>query len=405
MSATVSAPSTAAGSAPGSLVALLQSLVRIPSANPPGDCRAIAEFCDVYLRAAGFETALAAPDGRAWSVVGLLGEGSPSLLYHAHIDTVPLGQNARWTYDPLAGTVDGGRLYGLGSVDDKAPLAAMLHAAAAVARQRDGLRGRLVVVCAADEEVGGQLGTRWLVEQRHVPACDFVVVGEQTHNRAAFAHKGVLRAAFHVKGRTAHATDPWRGRNAINGMAHLILDLEHYQRAVLEQRTHPLLGPPSINVGVIEGGVSANVVADACTVRVDRRMVPGEDPQAVIGELHAIVQQRQAQDPERAYSVDSFLISNWYESPHDAPLAQRFLHLCAQETGTPETPVGYLPGSDAKHLVTVAREGMVVFGPGSYTVAHAADEHVEIVELETTERILRRFAAELLLRPLDAPAA
>ena len=380
------------------LVALLQQLIRIPSPNPPGDCRAIAEFCAAFLRDAGFATTLVAPDERAWSVVGVLGvKDTPSLLYHAHIDTVPLGQNAHWTVDPFAGAVADGRVYGLGSIDDKAPLAAMLQAAAALGAQAERLQGQFVVVCAAEEEVGGQLGTKWLVDNGHVPACDFVVVGEQTQNRVATAHKGVLRAAFHVTGRTSHATDPWRGRNAINGMAHLILDLERYQAEVLEHRPHPLLGPASINVGVIEGGVSANVVADACTIRIDRRMVPGEDPQAVIAELQEIVARRQAADPERTYSVDSFLISNWFQSDAENDLIRRFMQLCAADTGAPAEPVGYLPGSDAKHLVDVARRGMVVFGPGTYQVAHSTDEYVVIDELATTCRILTRFAEELLL--------
>ena len=341
---------------------------------------------------------MAAPDDRAWSVVGTIGAAeSPSLLYHAHIDTVPLGQNAQWSMDPFAGTANEGRVYGLGSIDDKAPLAAMLLAAAAVGARVDQLRGRLVVVCAADEEVGGRLGTKWLVDQGYVPACDFVVVGEQTQNRVATAHKGVLRAAFHVAGRTSHATDPWRGRNAINGMAHLILDLERYQLDVLEQRPHPLLGPASINVGVIEGGVSANVVADACTIRVDRRMVPGEDPQVVIAELQQLVARRQAADPERTYTVGDFLVSNWFQTEAKGDLLERFLQVAADETGAPAEPVGYLPGSDAKHLVDVATRGMVVFGPGTYAVAHSTDEYVEIAELETTYRILARYAAETLL--------
>ncbi len=381
------------------LIAILQQLIRIPSPNPPGDCRAIAEFCDAFLRDAGFVTSLVAPDDRAWSVVGVLGTGeSPSLLYHAHIDTVPLGQNAIWSIDPFLGVVADGRVYGLGSVDDKAPLAAMLQAAAALGAQGTKLKGRLVVVCAADEEVGGRLGTKWLVDNGHVPACDFVVIGEQTHNRVAITHKGVLRAAFHVKGRTSHATDPWRGRNAINGMARLILDLECYQTEVLERRPHPLLGPPSINVGVITGGVSANVVADACTIRIDRRMVPTEDPQTVIAELREIVAQRQAADPDRTYQVDEFLVSNWFQSDGGGTWVQRFLQLCAEETGALAEPVGYLPGSDAKHLFEIARGGIVVFGPGTYEVAHSTDEYVDIKELETTSRILKRFANEFLAR-------
>jgi acetylornithine deacetylase/succinyl-diaminopimelate desuccinylase family protein len=392
------------------LAELLRRLVAIPSPNPPGDCRAIASFCAGYLRAAGFDAIEAAPDNRAWSVVASIGprrngdnggnvnlaEG-PSLLYHAHIDTVPLGQNARWTHDPFGGEIEEGRLYGLGSVDDKGPLAAMLLAGAELAPRRDALCGRLTIVCAGEEEVGGRLGTLWLAEQGLLPPSDFVVVGEQTHNRVAIAHKGVLRAAFHVGGATAHATEPWRGRNAINGMAHLILALERYQAEVLDRRSHPLVGKPSINVGVIEGGVSANVVADACTIRVDRRMIPGEDPQAVIAELEQIAAAANATDATRSYRVDSFQVSNWFAADPQLPYVRRFLTLAAAETGAPPEPIGYLPGSDAKHLVTVAQKGMVVFGPGTHHVAHASDEYVDLGELEQTHRILRRFAEQTLL--------
>jgi acetylornithine deacetylase/succinyl-diaminopimelate desuccinylase-like protein len=382
------------------VVALLRQLIAIPSPNPPGDCRAIAEFCQTFLRAAGFQTVMVAPDERAWSVVAVAGpDHGPSLMYHAHIDTVPLGQNARWTHDPFAGDVADGRVYGLGSVDDKAPLAAMLQTAAELAPRLAELRGRLVIVCAAEEEVGGRLGTKWLADSGHLPICDLVVVGEQTHNRVATCNKGVVRAAFHTAGRTAHATTPTNGANAINAMAQLILDLERYQREALDARPHPLLGAPSINVGVIAGGVSANVVADGCTIRVDRRTVPGEDPAAVIAELEGLAAARQAADPSRRYWADSFQVSDWFQAPAGDELTALLLAVSAAETGAPAEPVGYLPGSDAKHLVGVARRGMVVLGPGSYEVAHASDEYTEVAELEATHRILRRFAEEVLLGP------
>lgn len=380
------------------VVELLQQLIQIPSPNPPGDCSAIAAFCATYLQAVGLHTRRLAPDGRAWSVVASLGDGpGPRLMYHAHIDTVPLGQNARWSYAPYAGTIADGRIYGLGSVDDKAPLAAMLRVAADLAVRRGELRGQLVIVCAADEEVGGSLGTRWLAESGHLPACDFVVVGEQTANRVATAHKGVLRATFRVGGRTAHATTPANGSNAINGMAHLILALERYQREQLDPHPHPLLGPPSINIGVIEGGVSANVVADACLIKVDRRMVPGEQPATVMAELEALAAAAQASDPTRCYSVGDYLVSPWFASAADDPHTQRLLAISAELTGAPPAPIGYLPGSDAKHLVGLAQQGMVIFGPGSYEVAHAPDEYTTIAELETTYAILRRFAEQTLL--------
>jgi acetylornithine deacetylase/succinyl-diaminopimelate desuccinylase family protein len=379
------------------LTSLLQQLIRIPSPNPPGDTRAMAEFCAAFLDNAGFETRLVAPDGRAWSVVGRAGgSDGPTVVYHAHIDTVPLGRNAQWRHDPFAGVVEDNRMYGLGSIDDKAPLAAMLQVAANVGERREQMRGSLVIACAADEEVGGQLGTQWLVAQGHIPTCDFAVVGEQTHNRVATAHKGVVRATFHVGGRAAHATTPWRGRNAINGMAHLILDLERYQREVLDARPHSLLGAASVNAGLIEGGSGVNVVADACTLFVDRRIVPGEDPEAVKAELQALVAARQAADPDRAYSVGDFLVSDWFQSDADAPHARRFLAIAAAETGAPAEPVGYLPGSDAKHLTGAARKGIVVFGPGTYQVAHSVDEYTDLAELQITHRILQRFVDETL---------
>jgi len=381
-----------------SLVSLLQTLIRIPSPNPPGDCRAIADFCTNYLEDAGFDVNKVAPDDRAWSVVATSGnDEGPSILLHAHIDTVPLGRNARWSDDPFTGVVKNNRVYGLGSVDDKAPLAAMLLIAARLQEQKAKLRGKLIIVCAADEEVGGRLGTRWLVDSGHISECDFAVVGEQTHNRVATAHKGVLRASFHVSGRTAHATEPARGINAINGMAHLILDLERYQSETLATRIHPLVGSPSINIGLIEGGVGTNVVADHCSIRVDRRMIPGEDPVEVIAELKAITAARQSLDYDRTYQVDDFLVSNWFQMAADAPLTRRFLQISAEETGTTADPVGYLPGSDAKHLVDIVRQGMVVFGPGTYEVAHATDEYTEIAELETTHHILYRFVEDTLL--------
>lgn len=380
------------------VVELLQQLIRIPSPNPPGDCAQISAFCADFLRTAGYTTQRIAPDNRAWSVVATIGNDmGPSIMLHAHIDTVPLGQNARWNWDPFSGTLADGCIYGLGSVDDKAPLAAMLSVAADIATRSEQVRGRLVIVCAADEEVGGTLGTRWLADNGFLPQCDFVVVGEQTANRVATANKGVVRATFRIGGRTAHATHPANGRNAINRMAHLILDLERYQREVLDKRHHPLLGSPSINVGTIAGGVSANVVADACLIRVDRRMIPGEDPEAVKAELAAVAAVRQAHDPDCTYSVDEFLISPAFEVRANDSLTARLLAISAAVTNTPAEPVGYLPGSDAKHLTGVARQGMVVFGPGTYEVAHAPDEYTTVADLEATYTILHQFTEQTLL--------
>lgn len=377
-------------------VELLRQLVQIPSPNPPGDTRAIATFVARQMQAIGCEVRTVAPPGKAMALntIASLGEGEPTIMLHAHIDTVPIAKNeaARWSVDPYAGVVCDGALYGKGSVDDKAPLASMMLAMQDAASQ-GGLRGRLVLVAAAEEEVGGQLGSKWLADEGHLPACDFIVVGEQTDNRVAIAHKGVMRATVHTHGRAVHATNPDRGVNAIVAMSEVIAALQAYHRR-LAGRAHPVVGSPTCNIGVIEGGSTANAVPDACHVQLDRRMIPREDPLEVQAELAEVVH---AVDVAPAtVRIDGFVHSPWFDSALDSETGRTFLACVQDEIGDDGGPVGYLPGSDAKHLTGLARGDMIIFGPGSYEVAHAADEHVVLSEFQATTRILLDFLRRTL---------
>lgn len=378
---------------------LLRDLVRIPSPNPPGDTQAVAAYVAEAMRRAGCEVQTPAPDAKpeAANTIATIGQGAPVIMLHAHIDTVPIaGDEAKkWTVDPYAATVKDGRLYGKGSVDDKAPLAAMMVTVLHAAAHRDRLHGTLVLVAAAEEEVGGQLGTRWLAEAGHLPECDFVVVGEQTHNRVATAHKGVLRATVRTTGRAAHATNPDRGINAITAMARVVLALEAYHRE-LAGRVHPMVGVPTCNVGIIQGGSTANAVPDTCVVQLDRRMIPGENPAEVQAELARVVQSVDVRPA--GVSIGDFLVSNWFSSTIESDLARAFLDCVARELDDSPGPVGYLPGSDAKHLVGLTRGEMVIFGPGSYEVAHAYDEYVDLAEFEATTDILKDFVDRTLLK-------
>jgi acetylornithine deacetylase/succinyl-diaminopimelate desuccinylase family protein len=380
------------------LIALLQALVRIPSPNPPGDTRTIAAFVADSLRAAGCAVSMHAPPDKseAVSTIARIGSGDPVIMLHAHIDTVPIAQDeaAHWSVDPYAGVIRDGRLYGKGSVDDKAPLAAMMMAMQQAAQQVDALRGTLVLVAAAEEEVGGRLGTCWLAESGLLPLCDFIIVGEQTDNRMAAAHKGVLRATVRTTGKSVHATNPDRGINAITAMALAVLALDAYHQS-LQTRIHPLVGTPSCNVGVITGGSTANAVPDSCTVYLDRRMIPGEDPAAVQRELEAVIAGVNVAPAE--ISIGDFLVSNWFTSTVETPLAQTFMACVRAGLRTDPGSIGYLPGSDAKHLTGVQRGEMVIFGPGSYEVAHAYDEYVELDALHMTAQILNDFIGRTLI--------
>jgi succinyl-diaminopimelate desuccinylase len=375
---------------------LLSSLVSIPSPNPPGDTGQLARFIFDWLRQTGAKVKTFCPPEKpeAQSVIATLGEGSPVIMLHAHSDTVPIGgeEAKHWSTDPYQPTIKDGRLYGKGSIDDKAPLAAMMWAFKKIA-SAGTFQGTLVLVAAAEEETGGQLGTRWLAENGHLPHCDFIIVGEQTDNRIALAHKGVMRATIKTHGHSVHATNPDRGINAITAMAKVVLALENYHQD-LKNHQHPLVGTPTCNVGTIQGGSTANSVPDSCTIRLDRRMIPREDSEAVKCELQDVIA---AVDVSSArVEIDEFLFSSWFDSTLETSYGQMFLEAVrgVKDPG----PVGYLPGSDAKHLMKLAKGDMVIFGPGSYEVAHAFDEYVELSALLECEVILSDFLEKIFQR-------
>jgi succinyl-diaminopimelate desuccinylase len=381
------------------LADLLFRLIEIPSPNPPGDNRAISQFVADWLTETGAQVQQLAPPQKpeAVSVVAQIGQGLPVIMLHAHADTVPVAESEAqlWTSPPFTPELRDGRIYGKGSVDDKGPLAAMMMAFGQLARSSP-MQGTLLLVAAAEEEVGGQLGTHWLVEAGLLPMLDFAVVGEQTENRVATAHKGVMRATITVTGASAHAANPNLGINAINAMARVVLALEEYHQQ-LASRLHPLVGFPTCNVGVIEGGSTANAVPDFCQIRLDRRMIPGENPDDVKRELEAVV--RSVDLGQARLEIGQYLYSSWFESQSglNSPLGNSFLDWVSRVTHTPADPVGYLPGSDAKHLMPLIRGDMVVFGPGHFSVTHAANEYVELASLETCQQVLVGFLEQALL--------
>ncbi|MGB7339737.1 MAG: M20 family metallopeptidase [Phototrophicaceae bacterium] len=380
-------------------VALLQELIRIPSPNPPGDTIAIANYIAEKMKAIGCEVQVIAPDEKpeAPNAIAILGNGEPVVMLHAHIDTVPIAANEaeNWTVDPYAGIVKDGKIYGKGSIDDKAPLASMMLAMEYASQHLDELEGTLILVGAAEEEVGGQLGTKWLAENGHLPDCDFIVVGEQTANKVAIAHKGVMRATITTTGKSVHATNPDRGINAITAMAKVVLALEVYHND-LSKRIHPMVGVPTCNVGVIAGGSTANAVPDQCVIKLDRRMIPREAPETVQGELKAVIESVDVSPA--TIKISDFIFSSWFDSSIESPLSQVFMACVQAELGDDPGPIGYLPGSDAKHLMGIARGDMIIFGPGSYEVAHAFDEYVHIEDFETTTQILIKFISESLFK-------
>ena len=366
----------------------LADLVRINSVNPAfagGKPEAdIVRYVREFFRQCGLETWEQAvlPD-RPNLIACLPGhDRSRRLLLEAHVDTVTV---QGMTISPFEPTVAHGRLYGRGACDTKAGLAAMMHAVAFL--KRSGITPRCEVWLAAvvDEE-STFLGVNKLCERLEAEAA---IVAEPTELRLVIASKGTVRWRIRVLGRSAHSAKPQLGINAITHMARLVLALEDENQR-LTQKTHPLLGPATLSVGVIRGGVQINVVPNECSIDLDRRLLPGES----VSEILAAGQQLLASLKERIPGFDAVMEPPMFtaaplETPADsAPV--RFARHILDELGLDSTPVGVPFCSDASKLAQFGIPS-ILFGPGSIDQAHAAVEFVECAQVVKVCEFYRKF--------------
>ncbi|MGH7682517.1 MAG: M20/M25/M40 family metallo-hydrolase, partial [Candidatus Eiseniibacteriota bacterium] len=274
-------------------IELLASLVRIPSVNPflaRGEASgegAIAEFIRDWLEGHGVAAALeeAAP-GRP-NVVGTVGGGTgPTLVLCAHIDTVAA---AGMTIPPFEPSQRDGKLYGRGSFDMKGGLASILTAGVRLHERwraaPGGPPGTLLIACVADEEYTS-LGADHFVAHHKADAC---VLTEASEGDLIVAHKGFVWLSLRTEGRAAHGSRWDLGQSAIGSMARIVDALERFDRETLRKRTHDLVGPASMHCSLIEGGAGISTYAPQCTLRVERRTLPGEVPEKVLEEIRAVV--------------------------------------------------------------------------------------------------------------------
>ncbi len=377
---------------------VLSELIARPSPTPPGDSVSVAQYIADFMEPFGFKTELvAAPEApEKTSVVATLDSGipGPTIMLHAHIDTVPVGAGQAWHGDPFTMSRNDDKLVGLGACDDKGQMAAMIVAACRVADAKTLSAGRLMVVGAADEEAAGEFGTGYMLEQQYFDKLDFAIIGEQTHNRMALAHKGTYRTRLAIHGRSVHATNPDRGVNAVHAMFRAGVALEKYH-AELSKRPHPLVGTPTCSVNIVKGGQAANLIADYCEAWIDRRRVPGETTEAISAELTNVVSSA-LQDTNVTWEFPETYAMPAFEENKRNVFTETTAKVIAEVAGLSEEPVGYLPGSDAKFFPQLSHVTTVVFGAGSYEQAHAENEFVSAFELEQAADILEQLIPRVL---------
>ena len=357
-------------------VALTRSLLQFDTVNPPGRERDCARHLGALLEGWGFNVAYHEYAEERTSVIARAGgsESRPPLCLTGHIDTVPLGARA-WSRDPFAGETDGDRLYGRGSSDMKAGVAAILLAARKLAKKFPGTPGVVIVLTAAEE--GGCIGSEHLARTQLLGRAGAMIVGEPTSNYPYVGHKGSLKFHARFRGVSAHGSMPELGVNAIYKAVRAVSKLESFD---FGQPAHPVMGKPTMNVGTFEGGNTVNSVPDAASFGVDIRTVPGMDHAALRAKLQARL------GNEAKLEVFSDMNAVWTEPEQD--WVQRVFEITGRTLGVKPEPRAQTYNTDAGNLLKVYKGApTVVLGPGEPQQAHQTDEYCSMERIRQSVEI------------------
>ena len=389
-------------------VRFLQALVRVPTDTPPGNNAPHAELTAALLAAMGLQAQLhpvpadlVAAQGMQ-SITNLIvrqrfGDGGPTIALNAHGDVVPPGEG--WTHDPYGGEVVDGQLYGRAAAVSKSDFASYTFALRALAAVTRPARGAVELHFTYDEEFGGELGPGWLLQQG-LTQPDLLIAAGFSY-QVVTAHNGCLQLALTLHGLASHAAYPETGIDALQA-ANRLLSALYAHNGVLRSRHSAVAGidHPYLNVGLISGGSNTNVVPGKVEIKLDRRMIPEEDPVAVEAELRTLITDTLAQCPGIRVDIKRLLLAHALQPlPGNAPLVAAIQkHGLAvfgeaiAESGTPLYTDVRLYGA---HGVPA-----VIYGAGPRTVlqsnAKRADEHLDLADLRRATKVIARTLAELL---------
>jgi succinyl-diaminopimelate desuccinylase len=321
------------------------------------------------------------------------------------------GDLAAWTHTPFGGEIADGRLWGRGTGDQKAGIAASIYAIEAIRRAGLALRGCVEQSATVDEESGGFAGVAELCDQGFISAgrTDHVIITEPLDvDRVCIGHRGVYWAEVTARGVTAHGSMPDLGRNAAQAMARLVTRIEHELGPKLEARITAMpVEPPaarhaSISLNALHAGQPIDVeqtpmVPDLCVAIFDRRFIAEESSGDVRREFDAIVAQEAADDGDIRWSVRELMLVEPTATPADGPVAQALRSAIQAVLGRPAAIIASPGTYDQKHVVR--RGGVadcVAYGPGRLETAHRPDEYVDLEDLANATQVMALAALALL---------
>jgi acetylornithine deacetylase/succinyl-diaminopimelate desuccinylase-like protein len=394
--------------------AFLAELVKVPSDNPPGDCAPIAERAKALLEGLGFTVEAHPVPRTAVEAVGMksvtnlvvrqkFGEG-PVIALNAHGDVVPPGMG--WSQDPYGAKIveseNGPVMYGRGvavSKSDFATYAWTLLALMDAAKNGAKLNGTVELHFTFDEEAGGDIGPLWLLEQK-LSKPDYAIAAGFSY-AVVTAHNGCLHLEVTVLGKQAHAAMPSTGHDALEA-ANGILSALYASREALTKQKSKVKGieSPTLNIGLIAGGINTNVVPDRVTFRLDRRMIPEENPAQVESDLRVLIESAAKKFPGIRADVRRILLALPLTEEKGFEKLVAAIRKHAKDELKVEVPSNGVPlYTDARHY---SSQGIpaVLYGAGPRSIleanAHNADENLRLNDLKAATKVIALAVAELL---------
>ena len=396
------------------LVRFCRELVRIPTVNPPGQhYEECARFVGEQLQRLGYGVEYVAAVGRPehtaafprLNVVGRLdgAEPRPCVHFNGHFDVVPVGDG--WTVDPFGGELRDGKIYGRGTCDQKAGIAASIYAVEAIRRAGVHLRGTVEQSATVDEESGGYAGVAELCDRGVIDAerQDYVIITEPlNYDRVCIGHRGVYWFEVTTHGRIAHGSMPGYGVNAADLMAEFIHAVNTELGPRLRARTTSMPVEPAmarhstINLNALHGGQElggegflASCVADRCVAVYDRRYLHEEDFATVKGEIVALLEEVARRNDRFRYSLRDLWTVPPVATPRDARVVTTLQQAVKDVVGRPAALIASPGTYDHKHVTL--RAGIVeciAYGPGILDLAHLPDEYVVVDHLITSAKVM-----------------
>ncbi len=398
-------------------VQFLQALVRVPTDTPPGNNAPHAERTAELIKDYGFEAekhAVPQAEVQAYgmeSITNLIvrrpyGNGGRTVALNAHGDVVPPGEG--WSHDPYGAEIVDGAMYGRATAVSKSDFSTFTFAVRALEAVARPTKGTIELHFTYDEEFGGLLGPGWLLEQG-LTKPDLMIAAGFSYE-VVTAHNGCLQMEVTVHGKMAHAAVPHTGVDALQG-ATAIMNALYAENMQYQQVTSKVPGikHPYLNIGRIEGGTNTNVIPGKVVLKIDRRMIPEENPAEVEASIHAVIakavqafnQQRdyQGKDAVRADIRRILLANAMTPLAGNAPLVEAIQQHGEAVFGEKPAAVGTPLYTDVRLYVERGIPG-VIYGAGPRTVleSHAkrADERVQLEDLRRATKVVARALHDLM---------